>query len=121
MTQAENERAETKHDQGKLKNRKEKRNKRKLHFPSFNHIPLGRVLMLSKVLGRQEGYPVGIRNAILGILLQGNEKEAQILYLSSSGSPLSVMFLVTRLKNKHMAPQIILISEGHKQKLEFKK
>jgi hypothetical protein len=66
--------------------------------------------MLSKVLGRKKGYLIVIKMFSWGFYYTGSEKEAQILYQSSSGSPLSVMFLMTWLKQTHMAPQTIFIS-----------
>lgn len=71
MTEAENEKGETKHDQGNLKNRQEKANKRKIFFPLLTKFPRVVSLILYKVSGRKKGYLIGIGNAILGILLQG--------------------------------------------------
>lgn len=46
MKGAENERGETKHDQGNLKNRQEKENKRQIFLPLLTKLPWVQSLML---------------------------------------------------------------------------
>lgn len=59
--------------------------------------------MLSKVLGRKQGYVIGMRNAILWISLQRKEERSpDSPFPSSSGSPLPVMFAMLQLDNTNI-------------------
>lgn len=74
MIEGENEKGETKHDQGNLKNRQEKENKREIFLPLFNQIPLGTVFNALEGLREEERLSYWHQECYPGDFLTGEVK-----------------------------------------------